>query len=1280
MRRLAENTKGGVTMRVQHDMASQTTQRQLGINSKNYAKSNEKLTSGYRINRAADDAAGLNISENMRFMIRGLRRGAKNAEDGIDFISTGDSAMSEIEAMLHRMRELAVQSINDTNTDADRRAMEAEFESMQSEIDHICHTTQFNTEHVFDEHEPAFFQVEGSIQWDYNQTHEIMAPENDLVVNIGPDNYTITVPDGIYTTQELIDEIDTAFSDMNPNPGLSLEFTKDGRCNLNLEGGTQIDNVGGKLSYLIYGRYDGGAYGSLLGTTAFTNEYPLGITPENDTITFYMQSMTGGGEQEVTMKLPNGSYTKDQLMKWINEELDRQGVTDIRAKEYGKDAIQLAGVDNVVTGLKGNMFKLETSGDIYTSVFYDNVKYGQVNTDPAVITGTAYYDSYYTTGYKIQTGVNDVLRVRLDGNPGYTDIRIAPSIGGGYTAEELKAAINQGIRNAGLDKELECTVLKKICSGTLPYDDYDYIVLSTKEKGEGKSIEIDTTNSVSKAAYDSLFVTTNLSYPANVSTNSPDNYLMGRKNLGSPIEIGAAKDLYFSVGGTDYSVTLDKDSYANASELAKAIQDNLPVYLQDKITVSTSGSNLKISDNEPPSIGRINKPVGAGNMELYKKLFEGEDCNYVDKIQSGTIKYNQGSTEPAEIKQASVVMPYTIPSDSIRITSSNNRFYFRLKEPGSSDYIVKSITIPARDKPYSKSELIGEMNKEFQSKRFPLEASVSGGAFKLSTTYKPSGNSIDFGLRLYSYDNGFNSVLTALIGSRPVSANSYYDDVNSFIQGSRKIDGSFLIDSSNDTLSFHYDGKAVTVKVPAKNYSSGAELADALQKVLNDYKDGALDLNGKLKVTNEANGLRIQSTEHGTKFSPGSCSGTFYENVIRGEVTKAIEGTPANNDGSFKWEDSFVIGRQDVKNTETKIVKNLNDQFIIDFNYPDGTGNMKAIPLEVTIPEGTYDGNSLAAVMKTLLNDRLHALDIELTDFSIDAAIGGHTTSVVGNNDANSLQFTLHYNTVNGLENGSYYLDGVRGSSAFVLFYKTVGLPREAFADGSIDIGKGVNIQPGKNTFTFTTDGTTYVYNIPEGNYTGEELVDKLNELIGKPDASGSVAPIRVTMENGKLRLSHNKYGRHPITDIGGTAKGTIFYKEDVRTDVDDRMLQVGDKRDNDIELTRVLLNTSFMHINSVTISKPKYAEKALDRLDYALNYLNRQRAKWGALHNRLEKAVSVDGITAENTQAAESLIRDTDFGDELLKSASARILEQSVQAVLAQNGASAKMVLQLLK
>lgn len=184
-------------MIIQHDLASMTTARQMKINNSDNAKSSEKLSSGYRINRAADDAAGLTVSENMRYMIRGLLKGVKNAGDGIDFIDIGDGAMSEIESMLHKMRELTIQSLNDTNTAADRMAMEGEFESLQSEIDNICENTQYNTINVFDDHDPSFYQIKGNINWSYDQLHEIDVPGNELNIVVGSTEYTVTVPKGL---------------------------------------------------------------------------------------------------------------------------------------------------------------------------------------------------------------------------------------------------------------------------------------------------------------------------------------------------------------------------------------------------------------------------------------------------------------------------------------------------------------------------------------------------------------------------------------------------------------------------------------------------------------------------------------------------------------------------------------------------------------------------------------------------------------------------------------------------------------------------------------------------------------------------------------------------------------------------------------------------------------------------------------------------------------------------------------------------------------------------
>jgi flagellin len=131
-------------MRINHNIAALNTYRQLTVNNEASSKAIEKLSSGLRINRAGDDAAGLAISEKMRGQIRGLEMASKNAQDGISLIQTAEGALSETHAILQRMRELTVQSLNDTNEAEDRGALNEEFMALIDEIDRIADTTQFN--------------------------------------------------------------------------------------------------------------------------------------------------------------------------------------------------------------------------------------------------------------------------------------------------------------------------------------------------------------------------------------------------------------------------------------------------------------------------------------------------------------------------------------------------------------------------------------------------------------------------------------------------------------------------------------------------------------------------------------------------------------------------------------------------------------------------------------------------------------------------------------------------------------------------------------------------------------------------------------------------------------------------------------------------------------------------------------------------------------------------------------------------------------------------------
>lgn len=137
-------------MVVQHNLSAMNTNRQMGTVTSALSKSTEKLSSGYRINRAADDAAGLSISEKMRSQIRGLNKASSNAEDGISLIQVAEGALNESHSILQRMNELATQAANDTNTSSDRSAIQQELTQLTSELDRIYSTTQFNTMNLLD--------------------------------------------------------------------------------------------------------------------------------------------------------------------------------------------------------------------------------------------------------------------------------------------------------------------------------------------------------------------------------------------------------------------------------------------------------------------------------------------------------------------------------------------------------------------------------------------------------------------------------------------------------------------------------------------------------------------------------------------------------------------------------------------------------------------------------------------------------------------------------------------------------------------------------------------------------------------------------------------------------------------------------------------------------------------------------------------------------------------------------------------------------------------------
>ncbi|QNU38986.1 flagellin [Geobacillus sp. 44B] len=192
-------------MRINHNIAALNTYRQLTVNNTNVQKSLEKLSSGLRINRAGDDAAGLAISEKMRGQIRGLEMASKNAQDGISLIQTAEGALNETHSILQRMRELAVQAANDTNTEVDRQELQKEVDQLSQELSRIGATTEFNTQKLLDGSFTGVFHIGA------NEGQNLSLQINDMrgfALGMAGDakvQVTATVTDGGDTNTDIAD-------------------------------------------------------------------------------------------------------------------------------------------------------------------------------------------------------------------------------------------------------------------------------------------------------------------------------------------------------------------------------------------------------------------------------------------------------------------------------------------------------------------------------------------------------------------------------------------------------------------------------------------------------------------------------------------------------------------------------------------------------------------------------------------------------------------------------------------------------------------------------------------------------------------------------------------------------------------------------------------------------------------------------------------------------------------------------------------------------------------
>lgn len=355
-------------MRIQHNISALNTHRNLAFNNAQASKNLEKLSSGYKINRAGDDAAGLAISEKMRGQIRGLDMATKNSQDSISLIQTAEGALNETHAILQRMRELSVQSSNDTNVNTDRDAIQQEITQLTEELDRVSQTTEFNTQKLLDGSFSGTFQIGANEGQELKMNIDKMGAAALGLVNtttLGKDvantATTAGLADGTYTINTAGDKLLDAKGNevgavaagvVTGTGGGEYKFTnatglkggtltiKDGKATAQ----TELNSVSSKLAagkYEIVGDQvikDDKVVGKVT-TTAGTYEIKVG----NETVTFDKDDLNLADDLASTSKFEingvsvstreqaSGTITKiDDALKQVSEQRSALGAVQNR--------------------------------------------------------------------------------------------------------------------------------------------------------------------------------------------------------------------------------------------------------------------------------------------------------------------------------------------------------------------------------------------------------------------------------------------------------------------------------------------------------------------------------------------------------------------------------------------------------------------------------------------------------------------------------------------------------------------------------------------------------------------------------------------------------------------------------------------------------------------------------------------------------------------------------------------------------------------------------------
>lgn len=1197
-------------MRIQHGLPYIGIHKKLKTNSRDKRKSLTKLSSGKKVNNAADDVAGLVISEKMYAQIRGLRQAKRNASDTLSALQVVDGGLGEVTDILQRMRELSIQASSDTLSASDRLTISAEYEQIKTQIDRISKDTNFNTKRIYEEHFPIYQTFTGNRVLDDQLT--VVKDLNDkLGIRVDGNLKTVYLDEGIYNRVDFVDMLDDKLWDVDKN--IIPHIDENNVITLSAEDYHHIDGITGGAAGFFYEYHIGSGPGVVYGTSDLSGNLDI-ISGSNDVFTFTMDGKRFEVKFQQTPKphyMGNG-YTADKIVEIMQEQLDEQNA-NIKVYMNGNHIALDPGL-GMIEGFGGNMVKI----DGITSILYDNAKHGIVNKTQGYVQGRVPIKDIV-----IEKDVNDTIAFYLDKDTDKKEIILDE---GTYeNADELANKINE---------KLEAAQIKAYAISV-----GDKIALYSKSRGSNSKVRLDT----SCSSYDTLFKYTEkvTTEPKNYQGKKTNAYIVGRPVLGEKTNIvkGQNDTIKLLINEEEKNIVLSEGEYS-------------PTELKEELNRKLKETNVTASVEEYSSKYRIrltHKYTGDGasikldtSCNAYKPLFCRSNLYYPTYTAGKTVAIppQEGSTKPTyEYKPAKLEGRNFI--DNLNINEKNDELILNVSG--------EKVSIKIKHGTYTAESLKNELqNKIKNAKMDNLEVTTKYNRIHFTT--KKAGNGQSISVSGSAYRDIFVSEEIDKPFIEPEKT------THSYILGQNVIEDKVLIDSSNNILTFDYfesDGeKKIDITLEEKGY-----LLSELVDELNNKLDEIFQDDPKI-IAKEDNGrIKLVCQNAGSKYYMKNFSGGFYDKILTIEGTRSVLPYYYNGwSNSVQEQECYIVGRKDISSGVT-INPNINDTLTFDIKH-----NNIEETITVKLTPGIYTPEELT----NEINNKLEEQNIDYVRAEYGSVDAGTTAD-------DTTKLVLRYNTS---ENGNYVIDGVRGNSAYSLFYNATGEPTPTHTVGVVKLDKGAVITKGKNdTFIFDVNGEERTIVLSEGKYTQEELLDAINKELENVEPN-----IAASYYEDRLKLSYKEIGFNTIDNIRGNARDTLFFGMKGRDKYEYNHYQIGANTEDNIVLDPVLMSAGLLRINTTNIQSKKAAQKSLIRIDHALSKISEERGRIGAYQNRFEHMINNLENTSQNLQSAKSRITDVDMAKEALNLIKHSILEQTSIAVFAQANSTSKMVLKLLE